>query len=66
MINQFGTIFAGHVDLENIGLAGTAVNDRLYSNEYLVTTFSKAEAIAKLMDEVGYDTLWLAEHHFQR
>ncbi|MCH7996886.1 MAG: LLM class flavin-dependent oxidoreductase [Chloroflexi bacterium] len=66
MINQFGTIFAGHVDLENIGLAGTAVNDRLYSNEYLLTTFSKAEAIAKLMDEVGYDTLWLAEHHFQR
>ena len=66
MINQFGTIFAGHFDLENIGLAGTAVNDRLYSNEYLVTTYSKAEAIAKLMDEVGYDTFWLAEHHFQR
>jgi alkanesulfonate monooxygenase SsuD/methylene tetrahydromethanopterin reductase-like flavin-dependent oxidoreductase (luciferase family) len=28
--------------------------------------FPKSEAIAKLMDRTGYDTFWLAEHHFQR
>src|SRR5207253_8004528 len=29
------------------------------------TLFRSTEAIAKVMDEYGYDTLWLAEHHFQ-
>ena len=28
--------------------------------------FSKAEAIAKTLDRVGFSNLWLAEHHFQR
>ena len=27
--------------------------------------FDKSLAIAQLMDRTGYDTLWLAEHHFQ-
>ena len=27
--------------------------------------FEKTEAVAKVMDECGFDTLWLAEHHFQ-
>ena len=27
--------------------------------------FEKTEAIAKQMDALGFDTLWLAEHHFQ-
>src|SRR6266851_3610413 len=33
--------------------------------DQLATVFDKTEAIAKVMDELGYDTLWLAEHHFQ-
>jgi alkanesulfonate monooxygenase SsuD/methylene tetrahydromethanopterin reductase-like flavin-dependent oxidoreductase (luciferase family) len=65
MIQYFDTLFAGYVDLENVGYGGTPVNDRNYSDEYLATAFDKAEAIAKLMDQSGYDTLWLAEHHFQ-
>jgi alkanesulfonate monooxygenase SsuD/methylene tetrahydromethanopterin reductase-like flavin-dependent oxidoreductase (luciferase family) len=59
-------LFAGHVDLDNIGWAGTAANDRFYSNEHLATVFDKSEAMATLMDRVGFDTLWFAEHHFQR
>ena len=27
--------------------------------------FEKTEAVAQKMDALGYDTLWLAEHHFQ-
>jgi alkanesulfonate monooxygenase SsuD/methylene tetrahydromethanopterin reductase-like flavin-dependent oxidoreductase (luciferase family) len=65
MIEKFDSMFAGHVDMDNIGYGGTAVNDRRFPNEHLVTVFDKAEAIAKLMDRLGYDTFWMAEHHFQ-
>jgi len=65
MITKFGSLFAGHVDLDNIGLEGTPVNDRRYSNDHLATVFDKAIAIVTLMDRVGYDTFWMAEHHFQ-
>ena len=40
-------------------------NERRYSNEHLAAVFDKTEAIAQVMDETGWDTLWLAEHHFQ-
>ena len=66
MITEFGSLFAGHVDMENIGFDGTPVNDRLFSDEHLATVFDKTQAIAKVMDDTGFDTLWLAEHHFQR
>ncbi|HEU0073555.1 MAG TPA: LLM class flavin-dependent oxidoreductase [Dehalococcoidia bacterium] len=66
MITKFDSLFAGHVDMQDIGYAGTAVNDRRFSNEHLTTAFNKAEAIAQCMDRMGYDTFWLAEHHFQR
>jgi alkanesulfonate monooxygenase SsuD/methylene tetrahydromethanopterin reductase-like flavin-dependent oxidoreductase (luciferase family) len=66
MIKTFGSLFAGHVDLDNEGRAGTPVNERWLSDDYLASVFPKAEAIAKLMDRTGYDIYWLAEHHFQR
>ena len=66
MITQFGSLYAGHVDLENIGLDGTPVNERWLSDEHLATVFEKAEVIATCMDRLGYDTLWAAEHRFQR
>src|SRR2546429_101771 len=66
MIKKFGSLFAGHVDLDHEGLEGTPVNERWLPDEYLATVFPKAEAIAKVMDRTGYDTYWLAEHHFQR
>ena len=30
-----------------------------------MTVFEKTEAIAKAMDDAGWHSLWLAEHHFQ-
>ncbi len=65
MITQFGSLYAGNVEMEDIGLAGTPVNDRRYSNEHLVTALTNTETMAKVMDHEGYDVLWLAEHHFQ-
>ena len=64
MITSFGSLFAGHVDLDHEGLDGTPANDRWLSDQYLATVFPKSEAIAKLMDRTGYDTFWLAEHTF--
>ena len=65
MISKFDSLFAGHVDLEDVGYGGVPVNDRRYPNEHLASVFGKAESMARLMDRVGYDTLWMAEHHFQ-
>jgi alkanesulfonate monooxygenase SsuD/methylene tetrahydromethanopterin reductase-like flavin-dependent oxidoreductase (luciferase family) len=66
MITRFGSLYAGHVDLDSEGLDGTPVNARWLSDDHLATVFPKSEAIARLMDRTGYDTFWLAEHHFQR
>ena len=65
MIRKFDSLYAGTVDMDNLGYGGTPVNDRDYPDEYLATAFDTAEAIALLTDRLGYDTLWLAEHHFQ-
>ena len=65
MITKFDSLFAGHVDIEDVGYGGVAVNDRRYSNEHLATVFDKAEAMATLMDRLGYHAFWMAEHHFQ-
>src|SRR5438132_12334121 len=65
MIRHFSTLYAGHVDLGDLGQHATPANERRYCNEHLATVFEKTEAVARCMDEHGYHTLWLAEHHFQ-
>ena len=65
MITKFDSLFAGHIDMDNVGYGGVPVNDRVFDNESLSGVFDKTTAIAKTMDGLGYDTLWLAEHHFQ-
>ena len=66
MITRFGCVYAGHVDMDDIGFGGAAVNERWLPDEQLATVFDKARAYALVMDRVGFDVLWLAEHHFQR
>jgi alkanesulfonate monooxygenase SsuD/methylene tetrahydromethanopterin reductase-like flavin-dependent oxidoreductase (luciferase family) len=65
VIRQFDSTYAGHIDLENVGYAGTPVNDRRYPNEQLATALHKAEITAQALDRLGYGTFWMAEHHFQ-
>ena len=65
MITKFATVYAGHVDLPDMGQMATPANERRYSNEVLSTVFQKTEDVARVMDECGYDAIWLAEHHFQ-
>ena len=43
MITKFDSLYAGHVDLENIGYGGTPINDRRFDNAHLSTALFKAE-----------------------
>ncbi len=65
MIANFSSLFAGHVDMDDIGYGGTPVNDRSFSDDHLATGLDKAVAIAQLLDRTGYESFWMAEHHFQ-
>ena len=65
MIKYFDSSYVGTVDMENLGYTGTPINDRWYTNDELAGALHKAVAYAKTMDGLGYDTFWMAEHHFQ-
>ena len=54
MITKFGSLYAGHVDLDNLGLDGTPVNDRWLSDDHLASVFDKSEAIVLAMERLGY------------
>ena len=67
MIQYFSTLYAGHVlEGEGIGFDGIPHDERFYDNERLALSFDIAKGIATTMEELGYDILWMAEHHFQR
>ena len=66
MIESFGSLYAGHVDFDDLGFDAPSLNDRWLSESQLNSVYTKMEAIAKVMDESGFDIFWMAEHHFQR
>src|SRR6516162_2916125 len=65
MITKFDSSYYGTADMKNLGYVGTPINDRCYSKTELGNALHKVVAYAKCMDERGYDTFWMAEHHFQ-
>jgi alkanesulfonate monooxygenase SsuD/methylene tetrahydromethanopterin reductase-like flavin-dependent oxidoreductase (luciferase family) len=65
MITKFDSSYYGTADMENLGYKGTPINDRCYSREQLAKAMHKVVDYAKCMDARGYNTLWMAEHHFQ-
>src|SRR5436853_1572470 len=65
MISKFATVYAGHVDFPDHGQNATPANERRFDNDHLASVYDKLETIGKTMDRLGFDTLWLAEHHFQ-
>ena len=66
MIESYGTLYAGHVDFEEVGFDAPALNDRWLTEDKLNSVYNKAESIAKVLDDNGFDIFWMAEHHFQR
>ncbi len=65
MLKKFDSSYYGTADMENLGYKGTPINDRCYSREQLAQAMHKVVAYAKCMDGLGYNTFWMAEHHFQ-
>src|ERR671914_3073653 len=67
MIKSFSTLYAGHVlEGEGVGFNGIPHDERWYPNERLIKAFDIAKEAAILVEDLGYDILWMAEHHFQR
>ncbi len=58
--------YGGHVEMEGHGFDGPPADSRRQSDAHLATVYDEAERFAELMERSGYDTLWFAEHHFQR
>src|SRR6266853_3381566 len=65
MITKFDSSYYGSVDMEDLGYAGKPINERRYSNAELAHALRKVVAYAQCMDTRGYNTFWMAEHHFQ-
>ena len=65
MIKRFGSLYAGHADMSEFGFDTTPVNDRSMTDEELAAPLHTATELAELLERLGFDTLWLAEHHFQ-
>ena len=66
MIKHFSVLYVGNIDLEDVGGQGTPADERRYPNERLIESLDTATKVARLMDDLGFYALWLAEHHFQR
>ncbi len=65
MITKFDSSYYGTADMENLGYTGTPINERRFTKEQLAKAMHKTVAFAKCMDERGFNTFWMAEHHFQ-
>jgi len=59
-------LFVGTVEHPDLGFDAPAVNDRWYQDSDLATPMAHAEELAEVLEAAGFDTMWLAEHHFQR
>lgn len=67
MIHSFSTLYAGHViEGDGIGFQGTPADERQYDNARFAKAFEIAKDTAQTMEKLGFDILWMAEHHFQR
>jgi alkanesulfonate monooxygenase SsuD/methylene tetrahydromethanopterin reductase-like flavin-dependent oxidoreductase (luciferase family) len=57
--------FYATVPMPDAGAGAPAPEDRRTTNADVITTYESLEHWARLADDLGYDTLWLTEHHFQ-
>jgi alkanesulfonate monooxygenase SsuD/methylene tetrahydromethanopterin reductase-like flavin-dependent oxidoreductase (luciferase family) len=65
MIKRFGCLYSGHAEMQEFGFDTTPVNDRFLTDEELAAPLHTATELAELLERLGFETLWMAEHHFQ-
>jgi hypothetical protein len=59
------TNFFCTVPMPDAGDPAVAATSRRYGNDDVIACYENLVAWAKTADEVGIDTMWLTEHHFQ-
>lgn len=57
--------FYGSVPMPDAGWGPPAPVDRRYGNADVLACYDNLLHWARTMDRLGYDTMWLTEHHFQ-
>jgi alkanesulfonate monooxygenase SsuD/methylene tetrahydromethanopterin reductase-like flavin-dependent oxidoreductase (luciferase family) len=57
--------FYATAPMPDAGAGPPAPTDRRITNDDVVTTYEALQGWARLADDLGFDTLWLTEHHFQ-
>jgi alkanesulfonate monooxygenase SsuD/methylene tetrahydromethanopterin reductase-like flavin-dependent oxidoreductase (luciferase family) len=62
---QLGVFLFGNVDMPDAGWGGTEPQDRRYSQADFVKQYDDCFAYAAAAEGLGFDALWLTEHHFQ-
>ncbi len=62
---HFGTFFYGTVDMRDAGVDGPPAHKRNYGQEDYRRVYADLVAYAQKCDDLGYDSMWCAEHHFQ-
>ena len=65
MITKFSVFALGHTEMENPGMEGPDPNSRIATPESIFQAYNQIEEIACEIDQLGYYSMWLAEHHFQ-
>jgi alkanesulfonate monooxygenase SsuD/methylene tetrahydromethanopterin reductase-like flavin-dependent oxidoreductase (luciferase family) len=62
---KVGVFFFCGVDMADAGAGGPAPQDRRYGQADFVRVYADLEGCAQAAEGLEFDSLWLAEHHFQ-
>jgi alkanesulfonate monooxygenase SsuD/methylene tetrahydromethanopterin reductase-like flavin-dependent oxidoreductase (luciferase family) len=63
---DIGTFYIGHAELDKQGRHGVMVRDRSIPNSQILEALATTAELARAAEDAGFDTFWMAEHHFQR
>ena len=62
---KLGVFFFCGVDMPDAGLSGTPPQDRRYGQADFLKVYDDLIAYSEEAERLDFDSLWLAEHHFQ-
>jgi len=62
---KFGAFFFGTVDMPDAGRGGPPAHLRRYAQTDYLAVYRDLTSYAQKADELGFDSMWTAEHHFQ-
>src|SRR5258708_7746815 len=62
---KFGVFFFGTVDMPDAGKSGPPAHKRNYGQADYARVYSDLLAYAQRAENLGFDSMWTAEHHFQ-